>query len=453
MFDSIIGMDPEKLLSGAISWLKEDLLSVDYTVQLGIVLVALIVGAIVRKKTMPRIEAGIDKLPFHFRTKRIFRNISRLTLQLVALILILIGSRIAMMDFAGNIDVMFSDAVMALLVAWILIRIVVQFIENSAVRNLFAVTIWVVAALEILGILDETTQLLDDVGVNFGDFRLSALSIVKGLLALFVLLYTALFLSGFLERKVQSVTSLTISSRVLIGKVIRVTLITVALLIGVTSAGIDLSLFAVFSGALGLGVGFGLQKGISNLFAGMMLLIDKSIKPGDVIELPGVGGQGTFGWVEHMGARFTSIVTRDNKSFLIPNEDFITQQVVNWSHGSTLIRLEVKFGVHYDSDPHIVRDLAMQAAKIPDRVVEEPAPVCWLYEFGDSSLNFKLRFWIKDAQAGVTNIRGMVMMALWDSFKENNIQIPYPHREVYIREPANNTVSKKKKTNKSASSD
>lgn len=427
-------IDPQKLFEQSLDWAQIHILNFDFAIQLSLVGIALVIGAIVRKKLLPKIEPVIDKHGFHYRTKLTLRNVSRLIMQIVALMIILIATRIAATDIGGNLDITFANAVIALLAAWIVIRLVVQFIENSAVRNLFAITIWAIAALNIFGVLNETTAALNAVGMNIGDFRLSALTVIKGTMALFVLLYGALFVSGLLERKVQSIRSLTMSSRVLISKIIRVTLVTFALLIGITSAGIDLSLFAVFSGAIGLGVGFGLQKGISNLFSGMLLLMDKSIKPGDIIELPSAGGESAFGWVEHMGARYTEIVTRDNKSFLIPNEDFITHQVVNWSHGDTLIRLEVRFGVHYESDPHKVVDLAVAAAKSPERVVDEPGPVCWLSEFGDSSLNFKLRFWIKDAEQGVTNVRGQVMMALWDAFKENGVKIPYPHREVYIHE-------------------
>src|SRR5262249_14360429 len=153
------------------------------------------------------------------------------------------------------------------------------------------------------------------------------------------------------------------------------------------------------------------------------------IEPGDVIELE---SNGTFGWVHYMGARYTEIITRDNKSFLIPNEDFITQKVVNWSHGNSLIRLECKFGVHYDSDPHQVIALAMKAAATPARVVDNPKPVCWLIALGENALEFSLRFWIKDAESGVTNVKGEVLLALWDAFKEHGIKIPYPHREVFV---------------------
>lgn len=320
---------------------------------------------------------------------------------------------------------------MKLLLAWIVIRIAVQFFANTAVRNFFAITTLIIAAFSIFGVLDETMAALDSVAFSIGKFRLSALAVIKSFLSIVILLYMATFFSTFAERRVLKSKSLTRSSQVLIAKIIRITLITFALLIGVTSAGIDLSIFAVFSGAVGLGVGFGLQKVVSNLFSGLLLLLDKSITPGDVIELE---DSATFGWVRHMGARYTEIITRDNKSYLIPNEDFITQRVVNWSHGDRLIRIQNTFGVHYDSDPHEVIKIAIEAATRPDRVVETPAPVCWLLEFGDSSINFTLRFWIKDAEEGVANVQGQVMLALWDAFKENDIDIPYPHREVFIHE-------------------
>jgi small-conductance mechanosensitive channel len=276
--------------------------------------------------------------------------------------------------------------------------------------------------------MDEVSAVLDAAGVDIGKQRISALTLTKGLLAICFLIYLANLVSSLLENKVNRTESFSNVSKVLVVKTIRIGLITLAILVGVTTAGIDLSLLAVFSGALGLGIGFGLQKGISNLFSGFLLLLDKSIKPGDVIELQ----NGAFGWVAHMGGRFTEIVTRDNKSFLIPNEDFITQPVVNWSHGNSLIRIEVKFGVSYESDPRAVKQLVEAAACKPNRVVAHPAPVCHLVAFGDSSVDFSLRFWITDAHEGLTNVRSAVMFEIWDVFKENDIAIPYPHREVFL---------------------
>lgn len=431
--------DPQKLFKDGLGWLDNHILTADFAAQMALVGAAMLIGAAVRKRLLPVIEPAIHKMRLHYSTRITVENISRLIMQIVAFVILLIATRIAA---EYNTATAYAEAAMALLAAWILVRLVVQFIASSAVRNLFAITIWCVAALAILGVLDETTAALDAAGVNIGNFRLSALTVIKGLAALFLLLYGALFLSAFLERKVSGATSLTLTSRVLIGKIIRITLVTLALLIGVTAAGVDLSLLAVFSGAIGLGVGFGLQKGISNLFSGLMLLMDKSIKPGDVIELPGMEGESAFGWVKHMGARHTEIVTRDNKSYLIPNEDFITKQVVNWSHGDTLIRLDVKFCVSYHHNPHDIKALAEKAAGQADkRVCHEQDPVCHLVEFGENGLVFKLRFWIRDAEQGITNIRGAVMLALWDAFRENNITIPYPHREIFIREPADRKAS------------
>lgn len=396
--------------------------------QLSITGGAFVLGYTAYKVLRAPLRESIDKADWPGRIKRVAHNLRKLLFPLLTLIILFVTTQIVGGEAIG-MNVSLLNAFIKVTVAWIAIRTFVQFIDNNAVRNIFATGIWAVAALSIFGQLEYATETLDSLGFEIGNFRLSALAVIKGSFYLFALLYFATFVSAFAERRVLKISGLTRSSQVLIAKIVRVVLIVIALLIGITSAGIDLSLFAVFGGAIGLGIGFGLQKGISNLFSGILLLTDRSIKPGDVIELE----NGTFGWVNNMAARYTEIVTRDNKSFLIPNEEFITQRVVNWSHGNSLIRLEVVFGVHYNSNPHDVKKFAEEAAAgAHDRICQNPSPVCHLTEFADSSLNFKLRFWIKDAEKGVTNMRGAVMLALWDAFKENNIEIPYPHREVFV---------------------
>ena len=178
--------------------------------------------------------------------------------------------------------------------------------------------------------------------------------------------------------------------------------------------------------AISLSIGFGLQKVVSNLVSGIIILLDKSIKPGDVISL----GE-TFGWINSLGARYVSVVTRDGREYLIPNEDLITGQVVNWSHTDAYVRLDIYFGTSYGDDPHVVRKLAIDAAKSVDRVLTFPkTPVCHIVGFGDSSVDYILRFWIEDPTGGLTNIRGNVYLALWDAFHENGISLPFPQREV-----------------------
>ena len=191
--------------------------------------------------------------------------------------------------------------------------------------------------------------------------------------------------------------------------------------------GFDLTGLAVLSGAIGVGLGFGLQKVVSNLVSGIIILLDKSVKPGDVISLGD-----TFGWIESLGARYVSVVTRDGKEYLIPNEDLITGQVVNWSHSHEFVRIDLHFGTSYHDDPHLVRKLAVEAALGANRVLQNRPAVCHITGFGDSSVDYILRFWIRDPVEGLTNVRGAVYLALWDTFKEHGISIPFPQREVKV---------------------
>ncbi|HPD83070.1 MAG: mechanosensitive ion channel [Alphaproteobacteria bacterium] len=423
MYENINLLDLQKQ---ATEWFLSHVLNLGFGIQMVVVIGAFFLAFVLKNLIKPRLNDLINKLSIPYRLTEILYSALKLIFPFLSMLFIAIGAKL-IGPIGFNFPNNFMLAIAKLLLAWIFIRLATQLIEHKFARNIIAFTVWGLAALSIFGILDQTMTTLDAIGFSMGDFRLSALSVTKGIFGIFILLYGALFLANLVDKRISHSRSLTPSSRVLISKISRVLLIISALLIGVTSAGIDLSLFAVFSGAVGLGVGFGLQKVISNLFSGMLLLLDQSIKPGDIIEL-----DGTFGWVNHMGARYTEIVTRDNKSYLVPNEEFITQHVVNWSHGNTLVRIETTFGVHYNSNPHDVKRMAIEAATKPDRVVDSPAPVCHLVEFGDSSLNFVLRYWIKDAEKGITNTKGDVMLALWDAFKENGIEIPYPHREVFL---------------------
>jgi small-conductance mechanosensitive channel len=309
--------------------------------------------------------------------------------------------------------------------AWVVIVLLAGLIQNPFANRVVAITAWTIAALSILGLLAPTMSALDSIAVVIGGLRISPLLVIKTSILLLFTLWAATAASDFLERRVRTSTDLTPSIQVLIGKVIRLLLLTFAVLIALSTVGIDFSVLAFFSGAIGVGLGFGLQKIVSNLVSGIILLADKSIKPGDVIT---VGEQ--FGWVTTMGARYTSVSTRDGREYLVPNEDFITQKVVNWSYSNQEIQVEFPFGVSYASNPHRVRELSLAAAKGVPRVLEHPEPVCDLTAFGDSSLNFIMRFWIRDPANGIANVRGAVMLRLWDALQHEGIEIPYPVRDV-----------------------
>ncbi len=216
--------------------------------------------------------------------------------------------------------------------------------------------------------------------------------------------------------------------RVLATKSLQLIFFGSAIVIGLRALGFDLTGLAVLSGAIGVGIGFGLQKVVSNLVSGVIILLDKSVKPGDVISLGD-----TFGWIGELGARYVSVVTRDGREFLIPNEDLVTGQVVNWSHSDDFVRIDLTFGTSYADDPHLVRRVAIEAARSMPRVLADRAVACHITGFGDSSIDYVLRVWIHDAQEGLASVRGGIYLALWDAFKEHGISIPFPQREVRMR--------------------
>ena len=410
------------------AWLSEHIFTANSAYQIVVIFVAFITSAILYRLMRGNIKQSIEKAKWGARTKRVARSMSKLLLPTLMLVVIFLVTKIAASDLVG-MDVWFIHAMMKALFAWIVIRSFVQFIDNAAIRNSFSIIIWCIAAISIFGVMDDATKTLNEVSVDIGDFHITLLAVIKSLFFLSLLIYAASAIASLVEQRLARSKNLRRSSQVLIAKVIRIVLIIIALLIAITSSGIDLSVFAVLGGAIGIGIGLGLQKGVANLFSGMTLLLDKSIEPGDFIELD----NGTIGKVQHMAVRYTEIITLDNKSVLIPNEELIAKSVINWSHGNSLVRISVPFGVHYDSDPHQVIKVAIEAAKKPTRVVRRISdPVCFMTGFGDSSLNFTLVFSIEDPENGIGNIKGEALLALWDAFKKNDIQIPYPHREVFL---------------------
>ena len=323
----------------------------------------------------------------------------------------------------------FIAIVLSLSLAWLFASVLSRIIRNRLVARTLGWLAWIYAALVILGINDDTAAFLDSLAIPLGAVRLSALMVLKAALLLIATVWLAIVVGNYIDERVRRSEELTPSIRVLVGKVAKIGLVLVAGAIALSSVGVDLTALTVFSGAVGVGLGFGLQKVVSNFVSGVFILLDKSIKPGDTISL-----EGTFGWIRELRARFVSVVTRDGREYLIPNEDFITQRVINWSFSDNFVRLDVNFGVSYDADPHKVSQLAIEAAMSVARVETDRRPVCWLTDFGESSLDFVLRFWIRDPQQGLTNVRGKVLLALWDIFKENGISIPYPHREIIVKQ-------------------
>ncbi len=312
-----------------------------------------------------------------------------------------------------------------LALAWLVIAIMTRLIGNRLVRQIVRYAGWAWVTLIILNLTEEAQELLDSMAFEVGETRFSLWLLVQAVIVIGVLLAGARFISTTTSTQVRKNKDISPSMQVLVVKFLQVLLYGSAFFIGLRTVGVDLTGLAVLSGAIGVGLGFGLQKVVSNLVSGIIILLDKSIKPGDVISL----GE-TFGWINSLGARYVSITTRDGREYLIPNEDLITGQVVNWSHSNEFVRLDVYFGTAYGDDPHKVRQIAIEAASNVTRVLGEKPPVCHIVGFGDNSIDYILRFWIRDPTQGLTNIRGNVYLALWDAFQQNDISIPFPQREV-----------------------
>lgn len=312
--------------------------------------------------------------------------------------------------------------------AVIIIIFVAKFVNIKAYVKLFAIIISLIAILNIFDLLHPALNLLDGISVQIGEVKLTVLSVSKGLFYLIVLLWLANLFSRIIERKINSLPSLTPSVQVLLTKFIKIFLVVIAGMVAINAVGVDLTAFAVFGGALGVGIGFGLQKIVANFVSGIILLLDKSIKPGDTI-----GVSGTYGWIQSLGARYVSVVTRDGIEHLIPNEELITTRVENWSFSNLRIRQKIPIGVSYNSDIREAINICSEAALENSRVLDTPSPICLLKGFGDSSVDLEVRFWVVDPQNGLTNVKSEILLDIWDRFNANGIEIPFPQRDIHLK--------------------
>ena len=302
---------------------------------------------------------------------------------------------------------------------------------------LLAALVSAVLGLGFLDFLDPIRLFLDSEALSFtlGTARLSVFLIIKALVTLAVVFWLTGIASGLAEKWVGSLTKMKASNRSLVIKTLQILIYFIAATVGMQVLGFDLTALTVFSGAVGIGVGFGLQKIASNFISGIILLFEKSIEEEDLVEL----SDGTFGFVRHTGARYTLIETPDGCEVMVPNEDFITNQVTNWTFTSTQGRIEIMIGISYASDVEKAIELILEAARSHPRCIATPEPVCYMREFGDSSINMLLQFWVADVTLGRYAPQSEVMRTIWRLFNENNIEIPFPQRDVHIKGSANNT--------------
>jgi len=314
-----------------------------------------------------------------------------------------------------------------LALAWLIIRLITSVIRNSFIVRLVSLLAWLVAALSILGQLGPTIDALDSVSIELGGLRLTPLLLIKLGLLLIVALWLTNIASNFVESRITRSDDLTPSIQVLLVKMTRLALMIFAVAVVLSAVGINLSALAIFSGAAGVGVGFGLQKIVANFISGIILLADKSVKPGDLVTI----GDST-GRISEMKTRYISVAAGDGREFLIPNEDLVTQKVTNWTYTDKNTLVKVNFGASYDADPQLVCKLALEIAATAKRAIKGKPPNCIITEFAEAGVKFSLNFWIADPD-GMDNVKSEVMLSLWEVFKREGIRMPYPVRELRIR--------------------
>ncbi|WP_375785597.1 mechanosensitive ion channel family protein [Bradyrhizobium sp. Pha-3] len=314
-----------------------------------------------------------------------------------------------------------------LALAWLVIRLVTSVIDNAFIVKLVSAAAWVVAALSIIGQLDWAADTLDSFAVVVGGLRLSPLLLIKAGAVLILALWLSNIASNFIDGQITRSTDLTPSIQVLLVKIIRIGLMVVAVAIALSAVGINLSALAVLSGAVGVGIGFGLQKIVANFISGIILLVDKSVKPGDLVTIGDSQGR-----ISAMKTRYISVAAGDGREFLIPNEDLVTQKVTNWTYTDKNTLVKIAFAANYDADPRLVCKLAINTATAHARALKGKPPNCILTEFAELGMKFSLTFWIADPD-GMDGVKSDVMLSLWDAFKQDGIKVPYPVRELRIR--------------------
>lgn len=302
--------------------------------------------------------------------------------------------------------------------------------KKSFMTLLILMLIIALSALGFLGYLDETIVFLDSDELSFsiGSIDITVYQMIKRSMFLIVLVWLANFLIAKGKKYFRKIKKIKASNRSLVVNLYQILVYFITFMIGLDIMNIKLSNLAFFGGAIGIGLGFGLQKITSNFISGIILLFEKSIEEGDLVELE----NGVYGFIKNTGARYTLVETFDSKEIMIPNEEFITKNVVNWTYSNKKGRIDVTVGVSYNSDIEKARLLILEAAKEHKKCSKFPEPDCYLREFGDSSVNFLLHFWVDDVTGGRFPTQSDVMMSIWRKFKDNNIQIPFPQRDVHI---------------------
>jgi small-conductance mechanosensitive channel len=401
--------------------------------ELGVLLLAATGALLVHRALSQGLTARTEESTEYTVRYLTLKAVQRILFPISMLLGVLAGR--ALLQHQGNPANLLNLAV-PLLTSLATIRILIYFLRKTfrpgplvkAWENLIATSVWIVVALHLLGWLPAVLDGLDGIAMQVGSNRVSVLASIKLILALALLWLLAQWLGRVIENRISRAAYVNAGMQVALVKLSKFVLLVLAFLLALDAVGIDLTALAVFGGALGVGLGFGLQRIASNFISGFIVLFDRSIRPGDVITI-----DNKLGWVQELHARYVVVKDRDGVERLIPNEMLITNEVINWSYSDRNVRLKIPVSISYDNDPEQALALLLEAARANPRVLADPAPTTRLMAFGESGIALELRVWIQDPEAGMGSVLSDINLAIWRAFKDAGIVIPYPQRDLHIR--------------------
>jgi len=410
----------------------QSLLTTDSLWQLGILFSALLTAWVInsRWKKFLNTQLGIEEQRGFNRF--LLRGSGYVIFPVVTLVIVYLGASIL---HRYEMSTPILNIVIPLLLSLAAIRISVYSLRRSfnktknlrAWEGLISTSIWCLVALHFLGWLPDLLATLDNSAIKFGTNRVSVLSVAQFIIIVAVYIVVARWLVALIEQRAKQSNTISSSMQVGLTKFAKVFLYSIAIIVALNSVGIDLTTLTVFGGAIGVGLGFGLQRIASNFISGFILLFDRSIKPGDVIS---IGDR--FGWVVALHARYIVVKDRDGVETLIPNENIITSEVTNWSYSDKHVRIKVPVQISYEDDVELAMKIMLGSCSISPRVLANPEPQVRLVAFEDSGIKLELRLWLDDPEQGVGSVKSDINLAIWRAFKEHDITIPYPQRDVHI---------------------
>ena len=356
-------------------------------------------------------------------------------------LLLLVRAAFASLDMhTGLVDATLELASIMVLVRFGVHALSVSLGPNSWIRKWelqLTLVIWAAIAFQVLGWFSGIERTLDGIDLLPGKAQFSLWSLIKGIVVIAGFLIVTSLVARTIERRVMKLEGIAISTRIGISKFSTFSLLALGVLLGINASGVDLTALTVLTGAIGLGLGFGLQSIASNFVSGFVLLLDKSIKPGDVISFTGTTGTSSenFGWVQELRGRYIVVRDRDGVETLVPNQNLMTNSVINWSYSDQRVRIRLPVHISFQDDPEVALQVLIDAAANHPRILKDPGPVSRLMSFENYGMKVEVRFWIRDPMNGVNNVRSDVNREIWRLFKKHGITIPVQQHDIRVISP------------------